>query len=347
MKETIAVRDGEKDMVSHSKKSAQWLNRASASFCIHFVLNMSLQFAAFIAFTMILTLSGNDIRDPVKLQETVFSGRNLCILLLLSAFPANIAASVTGLAFAGKLKGSLKGMFSRPDISLKTFIMAIPVTMCIQMLAVLFSSLFESVSGSSGMENTAVPQISDDMVNNILVIMYVVILGPLTEELLLRGMALKCSNYAGGRIAYVFSAFAFGMFHGNIIQGMLGFLLGLFFAWIDIKANSILPSVFLHIWNNGVSVVMDLIDSRTGISDTAFYIYMAAAIAAGVVCFVFIRKDLVSAQYPSSGFYACEVMDISPDEKKKCGFPALLRSPFFYIFTVIYIIMIIYNMIKL
>jgi len=338
--------DLQKIAVPHSKKAAQWLNRSSGALCLHFVISQLLQIIIMVIMMLGIVLRDGGVTDVQAVTQELTSGGKLLLLVFLSVVPANILGTVIGLAFIGKLKGSFKGMFSKVKISPALVLLAIPVTIGIQSFGDIFSILFQKITGSSGVEAGAMPEfISGDILNNVMLVLYVVLIGPLTEELIMRGMALKCSNYAGGMIAYAFSAFAFGMFHGNIIQGIFAFAIGMLFAWIDIKANSIWPSVILHVWNNGLAVLMMITyDKVGGIPDKYMYVYYGLTIAAGIACFVILRRKLAAVSKPASGFYAVEA-DVSKEEKKKCGISALLQCPCFYVFTVIYLALIIFNIV--
>lgn len=75
---------------------------------------------------------------------------------------------------------------------------------------------------------------------------YSVIVAPVTEELLMRGLVMKNFARVSQRFGIMMSAFLFGIWHENLSQFVLAFLVGCFFGYIDIKHNSLLPSILVH-----------------------------------------------------------------------------------------------------
>lgn len=86
-------------------------------------------------------------------------------------------------------------------------------------------------------------------------ILFITIVGPIVEELLFRGAITKelLRQYSPVK-AIVISALIFGIIHGNPIQTVNAFLMGLMFAWLYYKTGSIMPGIVLHILNNGFTV---------------------------------------------------------------------------------------------
>ena len=87
---------------------------------------------------------------------------------------------------------------------------------------------------------------------SVLLIFSVCTIGPLSEELIFRGLTL---NYAlkafegrkhGCRYAVIIQAVLFAIYHGNVIQSSYALIFGLMFGAIAVKAESIIPTVFLH-----------------------------------------------------------------------------------------------------
>lgn len=82
-------------------------------------------------------------------------------------------------------------------------------------------------------------------------LLYAVVLGPVEEELIFRGVTLSAARRAlpfWG--ANILQAFLFGAFHQNMIQGIYTFFVALFFGYIYHLTDSIYVSIFLHILFN-------------------------------------------------------------------------------------------------
>jgi membrane protease YdiL (CAAX protease family) len=84
-----------------------------------------------------------------------------------------------------------------------------------------------------------------------------VIVAPLTEELLFRGLILRgFLNSYSVRKAIIASALLFGVFHVLPWQILGAAILGAVFAWWFVKTRSLLPCLFGHALNNGLPLVL-------------------------------------------------------------------------------------------
>lgn len=72
-----------------------------------------------------------------------------------------------------------------------------------------------------------------------------------SEELLMRGLLYqRLRDMMEAKTAIFWSALIFGVFHGNIVQGVYAFLLGLFFAWLKEKYHTLLIPILAHMSAN-------------------------------------------------------------------------------------------------
>lgn len=79
---------------------------------------------------------------------------------------------------------------------------------------------------------------------------------PIAEELMFRGVIYKRLMYLGGKYNAMFiSSLVFGFYHGNLVQGIYGFVVGYIAVYIYDKYGSIFAPIFLHAVMNIVSVV--------------------------------------------------------------------------------------------
>ena len=79
--------------------------------------------------------------------------------------------------------------------------------------------------------------------------LYAAVGAPIMEEIIFRGLVLRHLEPYGKSFAIVMSAFAFGIFHGNIVQIPYAFLVGLVMGYVAIEYN-ILWAMVLHMINN-------------------------------------------------------------------------------------------------
>lgn len=79
-------------------------------------------------------------------------------------------------------------------------------------------------------------------------VLTVAIVAPIGEELLFRGLIQSYSKeYLSTVWAIILQAAVFGVYHGNVIQGVYAFLLGMLLGLIAHRFESILPSIVFHI----------------------------------------------------------------------------------------------------
>ena len=101
---------------------------------------------------------------------------------------------------------------------------------------------------------------------------------------------MKIFSKSNQRFGIFMSAVFFGLAHGNIPQFMLAFLIGIFFGHIDMKHNSIVPSVIVHIFINTIVAIMTELKDNT----TLLAIFMTGLVVLGLSGFIlllFFRKE--------------------------------------------------------
>ena len=153
--------------------------------------------------------------------------------------------------------------------------------------------------------------------------LYASILAPVSEELIFRGYILQSLRTYGKKFAIVFSAFLFGVFHGNLLQTPYTFLMGLVLGYVTVEYH-IGWAVALHVFNN--LILADLLSRLTGglsaqASEAVSLVLLGGAtIAAGVVLIVkrkrigeYIRSDwmdrrCVKCFFTNSGIIALMVL---------------------------------------
>ena len=93
----------------------------------------------------------------------------------------------------------------------------------------------------------------------VLTLLAVALIGPIFEELTLRGIILsKLRRFFGPVGCIVISAVLFGIFHLNIIQGIYVFPMGLFWGFLAYRFKSVIPAIICHMANNFFGGVLSL-----------------------------------------------------------------------------------------
>lgn len=100
------------------------------------------------------------------------------------------------------------------------------------------------------------------------------ILAPLVEEILVRGLFYRGLSNVIGRIpGMVISALFFAIMHGNLLQGMYAFILGMLFAYVyDMSGRNIWAPILAHASANVISVLGTSVPAVSGFFYEYFYI---------------------------------------------------------------------------
>lgn len=92
----------------------------------------------------------------------------------------------------------------------------------------------------------------------ILAFISVVILAPIVEELIFRGIIFnEVAKYKGGAFPVIISALLFGLAHGEPVQIVYAFIGGLVLGFVYSKTHSLPIVMFLHMLNNLLATFPD------------------------------------------------------------------------------------------
>ena len=88
----------------------------------------------------------------------------------------------------------------------------------------------------------------------------VALLAPIVEEFIFRGLIMtRLSRAMPGWLAVMLSAAIFGACHGHPVWFGYAFALGLFFGFMDLKADSIWPSILGHLAFNAIGQIVSAV----------------------------------------------------------------------------------------
>lgn len=119
-----------------------------------------------------------------------------------------------------------------------------------------------------------------------------VVVPPLVEELMFRGVVLQSLRRFGDGFAVLASSLIFGMMHGNFPQTVFAFFAGLAMGFAAVQADSLLPSILIHFINNLVSFALQLINRYWGDAavSTISEIVSAALLILGMLALVYLVR---------------------------------------------------------
>ncbi len=219
-----------------------------------------------------------------------------CCVVLMSLILVLIAARIMGVKLLSAFKSEEKG-------AAKGGITAFPVALIINSAVTTIVSFVVNRIESSG---TVIPSadfsISDPNAAAIVFeALYLVVVAPLAEELIYRGLVLKTIAPYGKKIAIFVSALFFGLMHGNIKQFIGAFICGIIFASVDIKYGSIIPSLIIHSLNNALPTIYNIgsaVDSK--ILMVAYYVLLYSIMFVGIYIFLSKYKTFTIGEEPET-----------------------------------------------
>ena len=150
--------------------------------------------------------------------------------------------------------------------------------------------LINNTFGLFGIENTGGSYDVGSEPNALLYILTVAILPAFVEEFAFRGVVMGVLRPYSSGLAILVSSATFALMHGNFVQLPFTFCCGLVFAYIDIKTNSLLPSIIVHFLNNVLSVLAEVLMAYGILTEgTANLCYGLIFAITGILSFIFLK----------------------------------------------------------
>lgn len=127
---------------------------------------------------------------------------------------------------------------------------------------------------------------------SIISMLYVIIMAPLAEELLMRGLCLKIlENSFPFWAANFLQALYFGIYHMNLVQGCYAFVMGLILGRLVKKYGTLKASILCHFIINFSGQVMSVINF------SIMGIFTGALVCAGILVILFIWEKRKNEEY--------------------------------------------------
>lgn len=278
----------------------------SVLFCLlPALLALAIQFAVSIPAVMlkIFTLIAEDpdiLFDIDYYIDTVYASMDGVFLSAVSAIYAVIAALVMGFWYWKKfaVKKAPRRKIGQ-IINLKMFAGLLTLMVSMQYLSTYIVNLVYLINPKwydtyeSLMENIGFSDVSWVLA------LYSVIIAPISEELIFRGVTMHYAKKAMPFwLANIFQAFLFGVFHGNMVQGIYAFVVGLFCGYVCYRGGSIYLSILFHMLFNiwGTFVPGNFL--YTGDSIIIHFLMFLLTVAVAFLGFYLYNKGTEKRQLP-------------------------------------------------
>lgn len=192
-----------------------------------------------------------------SISENFTSVLNMLLWIFMMGLPFIIVYRMM------KKKGEIDPLPLEMPKKKKLFLLAIPSGFFLSMLANIVASVvskaLEAIGISSSSPGVASPT---DTLGVVLLFISTAILPAFFEEFAFRGVVLQPLRRYGDKFAIVMSSFLFGLIHGNLIQGVFAFCIGLAIAYFVVATESIWIGVLIHFINNAFAVASTIITDR-------------------------------------------------------------------------------------
>ncbi len=99
---------------------------------------------------------------------------------------------------------------------------------------------------------------------DMLIYLYICLIGPILEELIFRGVLLEGLRKYGNAFGIIMSSILFGLMHQNFMQCIPAICMGFVWGVMTVKSGSLLPSIIVHIFNNSLSAILMIMLSSVG-----------------------------------------------------------------------------------
>ena len=112
-------------------------------------------------------------------------------------------------------------------------------------------------------------------------LLLVALVPAVVEEVTFRGVVLAGLRRSGSRwIAIGGSALIFGLFHINPYHVVAATVVGLLLGWVALESGSIVPSILIHLVNNGAQVLLDRVPQLAELLNSPVTVAVALTITA-------------------------------------------------------------------
>ncbi|MBE5928028.1 MAG: CPBP family intramembrane metalloprotease [Lachnospiraceae bacterium] len=222
----------EKDYLTAKKD----FSRIGSALLVIAVLSIVMQF-------LLAFLSAVILKDDILSVENSWFIWVATFVPIYAAFPIGILV----------MKNVSKEDFVCTKLGLKNFfvlmLICFPIMYGGNIIGTVLSGLLSGGNAENGLNTFAFD-------NNPLKILVMVVLAPILEEFLFRKQIIdRCARY-GEKMAILFSALMFGLFHMNLFQFFYAFGLGLVFAYTYTRTRKLRYSVVMHMVINFMGSVI-------------------------------------------------------------------------------------------
>lgn len=229
------------------------------------------------------------------------TGCDMQIALLFSAKFMTTGSFMTGLTVAATAISALfsvsfywmiwgrkkteadRQYFKEKVLKEKPFIMISIAAVGLYYVAILIAELINVISPATMESYNELMEMSLGG-SEILALLAAVILAPVNEECIMRGLILKnLQKFFSTPVVIIIQAVMFGIFHMNWVQGFYVLPIGAALGYVGVKSRSVFPCIYMHLFYNMMSFVSALLPK---FCQTVLFSVFAAVVCAVVIWYM-------------------------------------------------------------
>ncbi len=242
----------------------------------------------FFALELIISLVMEVILMAAGMEDELFDMSAL--FLLENGVVSSIIFFVSGLIYVLITKKRFSSLFPFDRIEGGCLAKLCVIGLAFSLMSNYVVDLVSNTFSLFGIENSGGSIDAGSNPNVLIYFLTVAVLPAFAEEFAFRGIVMGTLRPYSEGLAILVSSATFALMHGNFIQLPFTFCCGLVFAYIDIKTNSLLPSIIIHFLNNGLSVLADVLISYNILSESlANAMYGGIFCVTGILSFIFLK----------------------------------------------------------
>lgn len=226
--------------------------------------------------------TGGDIRKAqYALYDIMYTDSYMTILTVVATLVSAVfSVPAYWIIWGRKRTLEDKQYFREKVLKLKPFAMIVIASCGLYYLSILIVAVIAAVSPGMMEEYT---EMVDTALggSQALAMLAAVILAPINEECIMRGLILKnLQRFFSTPAVVIIQAILFGLFHANWVQGIYVLPVGAALGYVAVKSRSVIPSIFMHLFYNTLSFVVVMLPEfcQTGIFAIATVVVSAVAV---------------------------------------------------------------------
>lgn len=237
---------------------------------------------AFAAIAAYMVRTGNGVGDAQNALLNIMMNGGYMTTLTVVATLVSAFFSVTAywMIWGRNKTAQDRQYFKEKVLKLKPFAMIVIACCGLYYLAILIVAVIAVVSPGTMQDYSEMMDIALGG-SQMLAVLAAVILAPVNEECIMRGLILKnLQRFFSAPVAIAIQAVLFGIFHANWVQGLYVLPVGAALGYVAVKSRSVIPSIFMHLFYNMLSFVTAMLPEfcQTGFFAIGVVVVSAAAV---------------------------------------------------------------------